>query len=160
VLVARKIGHPASPEYGVGAVTARGHLVANEREKASLGAEWFARAAERESAIAQEQLCRYAGSAKQAELAGKTAVVVDDGIATGYTLRAAVLDIRERNPSRIIVAVPVAPSGVQQHLAFDVDEWVILHQPEFGFGAVGTYYEDFRPVTDEAVLAALDACGQ
>lgn len=157
LVVARKIGHPLSPEYGVGAISEGGCLVANDAEVARLGEAWFRDAAERERRIAERNRIRYCGKQQIRNAKGKIAIVVDDGIATGYTLRAALAELRGHEPEKLVVAVPVAPADTARALAQEVDELVVGTVPEFGFGAVGSFYEDFRPISDEEVVRLLQA---
>lgn len=152
LIVARKIGHPKSPEYGIGAVTELGHLVANERELSFLEARWFEKAAERERSEAVHSRKKFCGDRPRLSAEGKAAIVVDDGVATGYTLRAAIADVRRQDPKQLVVAVPVAPAETANLLRTEVDELVVVHIPEHGFGAVGSFYEDFHPVSDGEVI--------
>jgi putative phosphoribosyl transferase len=92
----------------------------------------------------------------RADLAGATVIVVDDGIATGTTMRAALKGLKAMHPRRLIVAVPVAPADTVQALRAEVDDIVCLEQPEF-FHAIGNHYGDFHQVGDDEVIAALDA---
>ena len=87
---------------------------------------------------------------------GATAIVVDDGIATGTTVRAALKALRRRHPARLVLAVPVAPSDTLAELRSEVDDVVCLAEP-FPFHAIGLHYVDFHQVSDDEVLAALDA---
>jgi putative phosphoribosyl transferase len=107
----------------------------------------------------QEMQQRF-GVADAASLKGKTAILVDDGIATGNTLMAAVRLLRQSEPARIVIAVPVASRQAQELLAPEVDEFICLHSPAF-FTGVGAFYEHFEQVSDEEVMALLQpAAGQ
>jgi predicted phosphoribosyltransferase len=157
LVIARKIGHPHNPEYAIGAVTEGGEPVSNPRELARVGAEWFARAVERERREARRRREVYVGGRAPLSPAGRTAILVDDGIATGLTMEAAVREVRRHHPKRLVVAVPVIPPDTAARLAREVDEVVALDVPADYFGAVGAYYADFPQVTDEQVVAALRA---
>jgi putative phosphoribosyl transferase len=100
----------------------------------------------------------YRGERPFPGLEGRSVLVVDDGIATGYTMRAAVLGLRRLNPRQLIVAVPVAPSSTCEELAEVADEVVCLETPE-PFYAVGAWYEEFDQTSDEEVIQLLDRFG-
>lgn len=155
LIIARKIGHPYNPEYAIGAVTARGEPVVNPREAANLPNEWFSAlvATERREALRRHHV--YLDGRAPLSAAGKTAIVVDDGIATGLTMEAAIRELQERNAGRIVIAVPVAPAETAARFARIVDDFVALDMPEYFLGGVGAYYEYFPQVTDEEVLALL-----
>lgn len=98
---------------------------------------------------------RYLGTRQRAEITGRTAIVIDDGVATGATTRAALQATRRRKPRRLVLAVPVAPTDTLAALRSDADDIVCLEDHEF-FGAIGFYYRDFRPVSDEEVIKILE----
>jgi len=159
LIIARKIGHPANPEYAVGAVTETGPPVYDEFERRRLDPSWLAGAEAAERAEAARRRRVYAQNRRPASTTGKTAVVVDDGIATGLTMRAAVAELRERLPGKLVVAVPCAPGEAVANLYDLADEVVVLTDPEAYLGAVGSYYSDFPQLSDEAVIDLLDANG-
>jgi len=97
---------------------------------------------------------RYLGSRERAEITGRTAIVVDDGIATGATTRAALRAIRLRHPKKLVLAVPVAPTESLAEMRQESDEVVCLEDYEL-FGAIGYYYSDFRQISDEEVIEIL-----
>ena len=97
---------------------------------------------------------RYLGNRERAEVAGRTAIVIDDGVATGATTRAALRATRMRNPKRLVLAVPVAPSDSLTELRREADDIVCLEHDSV-FGAIGFYYRDFRQVSDEEVIEIL-----
>jgi predicted phosphoribosyltransferase len=97
---------------------------------------------------------RYLGGRERVDITGRITIVIDDGIATGATTRAALRATRQRNPKRLVLAVPVAPSDSLAALRADADEIVCLDDHDF-FGAIGFYYRDFRQITDEEVVATL-----
>ena len=157
LIIARKIGHPFNPEYAIGAVTESGELTSNPREVAHVDTEWFRRqiAVEREEARRRHQA--YLGGRASPSATGKLAILVDDGIATGLTMEVAIRELRRQKPARLVVAVPVAPSDTAARFEREVDDLVALDIPEYYLGAVGAYYEDFRQVTDDEVIALLRA---
>lgn len=156
LVFARKLGHPYRPEYAIGAVTDAGDLVLDEREAASLPADWLAheKPAQIEAARCRRRTCL--GGRAPLPVKGKIALVVDDGIATGNTIKAAVRAIRRLAPARIVVAAPVAPPDVMTRLAGVADEIVVLYTP-VKFVTVNQFYREFPPVGDVEVLAALAA---
>lgn len=155
-LVVRKVGVPWHPELALGAVGGSGVRVLNDDVVRYAGLteaeldDAFA-TAEREVAR-REGILR--GGRPSPELAGKTAILVDDGLATGATALAAVRVIRAAGPARLVLAVPVAPADPDPRLPAEVDVFVALAQPR-RFGSVGTWYGDFRQVEDEDVSALL-----
>lgn len=161
LLLVRKIGAPGEPELAVAAVAEAAEgagpvLEIDEETRALTGASMdYVRS---ESARQLEEIERrrrlYLAGRRPIPLAGRTAVLVDDGIATGSTVRAALRALRARQPARIVLAVPVAPAEVAARLEGDVDELVCLSAPRF-FGAVGSHYRDFAQVDDAEVVALL-----
>ncbi|MFO1436668.1 MAG: phosphoribosyltransferase family protein, partial [Gammaproteobacteria bacterium] len=97
----------------------------------------------------------YLGKRTAPNVQGKTAIVIDDGIATGLTMKAALMQLRRRNPARLILAVPVAPRDTANAMSRLVDEVVAVDIPYQFYGAVGNYYEDFHQVSDQEVIDAL-----
>ena len=156
LVIARKIGHPYSPEYAVCAVTETGPLVCSEFERANLDPLWLRQAemAERMEAARRHKVYLAGRTPVQAE--GKVAIVVDDGIATGLTMQAAVAELRAQNPAKLVVAVPVAPRDAVDELLELADEVVVLTGQDGYLGAVGAYYESFPQLSDNEVTALLD----
>lgn len=159
LVIPRKIGHPLSPEYGIAAVTDSGELVTNPWEVSQMDPEWFKRSVERERAEAVRRRTRYLGGRAPLPLEGKVAILVDDGIATGLTMEAAIRDVKRRRPARLVVAVPVAPADTAERLRAQVDDFVALDIPELYLGAVGAYYDHFPQVSDDEVIALLAPSG-
>lgn len=162
VLVVRKIGVPGHRELAMGALAA-GTVVRNAEVIAALGIDepTFARVVDEENAVAQARERAYRGVRKAVDLAGRTAVVVDDGLATGATARAAVQALRHRErdrPSRVVLAVPVAPPDTLHRLGALVDDTVCLLTPD-PFYAVGEWYHHFDQVSDDQVTALLTGDG-
>jgi predicted phosphoribosyltransferase len=156
VVIARKIGHPQCPEYAIAAITENGEVASNPVEVSNVSEEWFniQRQAEQREAIRRRQV--YMEGRKATDPAGKIAILVDDGIATGLTTEAAILDLRKRNPAHLVLAAPVAPADTIRRLSRLVDECVVLDAPEFFQGAIGFYYSHFPQLSDEDVIALLD----
>ncbi len=156
VIVIRKLGVPFQPELGMGAVAEDGVLVINREvvRQAEVSADELAAVKAREQAQAAARAARYRASRSREPLAGRTAVIVDDGIATGATARAACEVARAQGAGRVVLAVPVAPLGWEDRIAGAADELVCAHVDK-DFFAVGQFYEDFSQTTDEEVIACL-----
>lgn len=158
VLVARKIGAPNQPEFAIGAVTARGTRVLNMPvlRRYLLPPDYLEQETAAQRLEAERREAMFRGDRPMAAITGKIAILVDDGIATGMTMFAAIEDARAANPSAIIVAVPVAPKDTYQQLTERVEKVVVLDLPD-PFVAVGLFYEDFTQTTDEEVQRLLAA---
>lgn len=155
LVIARKIGHPLNPEYAIGAVTISGPPVINQAEVSQLPSSVFDRLVKRERQEARRREGRYLSGQPPLSPAGKTAILVDDGVATGLTVRSAILELKERRPRQLIVAVPVIAEDIFRQLKNEVDRIAAILVEDPFLGAVGEYYDDFRAVTDEEVLNAL-----
>ena len=153
VIVVRKLGVPSRPELAMGAVGEDGVLVVNERVVHASEVE-FAEVERREREEVQRSARRFRGERAGLLLAGRTALVVDDGVATGSTARAACRVARAQGAARVVLAVPVCRRDVAGALGDVVDEVVCLVAPE-GFSAVGQFYADFRPTSDREVVELL-----
>lgn len=156
LVITRKIGHPTNPEYAVCAVAEDGTLLCDEARRSSLDPEWLERAVDNERKEAARRRRAYLPGRAHISIADKTAIVVDDGIATGLTIRAAVQSIRKEGPAKLVVAVPVAPHDVVEMLRKETDSVVVLEDAKNYLGAVGAYYSDFPQTTDEEVLYYLN----
>jgi predicted phosphoribosyltransferase len=156
VFIVRKLGVPGHQELAMGAIASGGVCVLNEQIVASLQIPESTIAAVR----AREQLGlerrerRYRPGRPELGVEGRAVILVDDGIATGATMRAAALALRERKAARIIIAAPVASPGIRARLGDVADEIVAVLQPE-DFNGVGQWYDDFTQVTDDEVAAIL-----
>lgn len=156
VLVVRKLGVPGYAELAMGAIASGGVQVVDQDMMRALG---IPRAAlEAEAAVQLKELHRremaYRGHTGAPEVAGRTIILIDDGIATGSTIRAAVLALRQQHPKEIIIAVPVAAPDSCAALNPLVDDLVVLTMPE-DFGGVSRWYEDFAQTTDDEVRLVL-----
>jgi len=155
ILIPRKIGHPMQPEYAICAVPEQGQRVCNPREEASVDPQWLAAAEDRERAEARRRRSLY-GRADAPSVAGRMAIIVDDGIATGLTMRAAIRDADAREPAHVVVAIPVVPSETAATLETEADQLVALEVTDHYLGAVGAYYDSFPQVSDEEVIRMLE----
>ncbi|WP_276271239.1 phosphoribosyltransferase [Haloarcula litorea] len=157
VVVARKVGAPDNPELAVAAVADDGTTWRNEAIIASLDLDeaYLERETAREHEAAAEKFRRYRGDRPALDLAGERVVIVDDGLATGATMRACVRRVRDAGAASVVVAVPVASPQSARELASQADRVVALEEPP-GFGAVGRYYREFGQVSDEDAMALLE----
>jgi putative phosphoribosyl transferase len=158
VLVVRKLGVPSQPELAMGAIASGGIRVTNDDVVSALGIDraTLDAVAEREGLELERRERAYRGDRPSASVEGRTVIVVDDGLATGSTMRAAIEALRTRRPARIIVAVPVAVPQVRDLIGSQADEVVCAMAPE-QLSAVGLWYEDFQPVADDEVTRLLAA---
>lgn len=156
VVVVRKLGIPGHEEFGFGAIGEDGAEVLDQATLAAAGMDeaTIDQIVARERAALERRVVRFRDGRQAIPLKGRTVVIVDDGIATGGTIRAAVAVCRAREADRVIVAVGVAPSDVIQSLAYEADAAVAVLVPEPMY-AVGQWYEDYRQTTDDEVVEAL-----
>ncbi|WP_201294048.1 phosphoribosyltransferase [Natronorubrum halalkaliphilum] len=158
VVVAKKIGAPGNPEYAVGAVASDGSVWRNERAISGTRTDegYFQERRETEAENARQKAARYRGGRSAPELTDKTVVVVDDGVATGSTVRACLSQLQQSDATRIVLAVPVGPPDTIADLEAQVDAVVCLETPP-GFSGVGQFYADFGQVSDEDAMAYLES---
>jgi putative phosphoribosyl transferase len=160
VIIVRKTGVPFQPELAMGAVGEDGIAVTSPDVVAMAGVtdQELAAVQAREGGEVAARAARYRAGRPRLDLAGKVAVVVDDGIATGATARAACQIARAHGAARVVLAVPVAPAGWQERIGVSADEFASVLEP-LNFFAVGQFYDDFSQTTDEQVIACLQAAG-
>lgn len=156
IIVTRKIGAPFNPEYALGALAETGEAVWNEPDQAEDPEVKNVIAEEIEEAKRRIKLYRKGRGLP--DMTGKTAVIIDDGVATGATIRAAVLAARHQHAERVIVAVPHGAKESLDVLRKEADEVIVLYEPKW-YGAVGEYYETFGQTSDEEVLALMEVYG-
>jgi putative phosphoribosyl transferase len=160
LLLVRKIGAPWQSELAVGAVVDGGHpeVVIDEAASAATGASrsYIDQQAQIEWRELERRRAVYLRGRTPVPVAGATVILIDDGIATGTTVRAALIALRRRGPARLVLAVPVAPHDTLTRLAREVDKIVCLAEP-VPFRAIGLHYRDFEQLSDEAVITTLDA---
>ncbi|MER8117163.1 phosphoribosyltransferase family protein [Streptomyces sp. NPDC094031] len=156
VCLVRKLGVPYQPELAMGAIGEDGVRVLNDDVLRGTGVsdDELARVEERERRVLAERAARYRGECPAIPLAGRTALVVDDGVATGSTARVACRVARARGAARVVLAVPVAPRDFTRRLGGDADDVVCLLTP-WDFAAVGQFYDDFTQTEDAEVTACL-----
>jgi putative phosphoribosyl transferase len=151
LIIVRKIGHPFSPEYAIAAVAEDGHTVANQRDVQAVDKTWFEENVEIQRREARRRHELYTHGRTPVSAKGKTAIIVDDGLATGLTMFGAIQEIRHMNPKKIVVAVPVAPPQTVQEVKTVVDDIVVLYMTP-NFGAIGSFYSHFDQVSDDEVI--------
>jgi putative phosphoribosyl transferase len=157
VVLVRRIGAPGNPELAIGSVAENGEIVASPwTEEAGIPEPWIEQEAKRQLAIIKQRRKLYTPDRLAAEPEGRVVIVVDDGVATGSTLLAALAQVRARSPYKLIAATAVAPRQAVAQLAQAVDEVVCLASPE-PFFAVSQFFADFSPVSDDEVMAGLAA---
>lgn len=156
LLITRKIGHPFNPEYAIGAVAENGHSVFNKDEVLGIDESYLTSESEKQKQEAKRRREVYLGGRPPISCKGKTAILVDDGIATGLTMKAAFKELQiHYNPVKIIIAVPVAPSDVVNELSkMGAEVFSIITTKEF-LGAIGAYYQDFSSVEDQDVISIM-----
>lgn len=153
LIITRKIGHPYNPEYAIGAISEFGNPIYNPTEIRRVDQKWLQNEEVRLRNEIKRRRLKYAKNVPHIEsLVGKTAIIVDDGIATGYTILAAIDDIKQRSPDKIVVAIPVVPESMAQRLEDIVDEVIAIERTRHYLGAVGAYYTQFNQLNDEDVL--------
>jgi predicted phosphoribosyltransferase len=157
LVVTRKIEAPGQPEFGLGAVTQEGDVIMDRKVAESLGAsaEYLDDQVRRKRQEVKERMERLRPNVPYPGLAGKVVIIVDDGIATGSSVEAAVASMKKRNPREIVVAVPVAPADAIEALSKGGTKVVCLETP-WSFFAIGEFYRDFDQVEDTEVRRILD----
>jgi putative phosphoribosyl transferase len=154
VMVVRKVGMPGQPEFAIGAI-ASGDVIVRDRAGFAVSDEVFVRLTERERAELKRRELAYRPAGSTAELAGKAAILVDDGIATGATMLAAVRAARQIGAAHVVVAAPVASAEAAMRLEKEADAIVLLHRPPF-FMSISEWYEDFEQLEDDEVRRLLE----
>ena len=160
VLIVRKLGVPGYPEFAMGAIASGGARFVNQEliQQIGVSAHSVAQVLERERAELQRREVLYRGARPPLDLHGRQVIVVDDGMATGASMRVAVESLRSASPARIIVAVPVAPADASERFAGIADGFVsVLSPPDFR--AVGQFYLHFDQTSDDEVRALLQQAG-
>ncbi|MBA3815794.1 MAG: phosphoribosyltransferase [Parachlamydiaceae bacterium] len=158
VLCPRKIGAPLNPELAIGAISDQGEPLLNGDliDQLAVSRQHIDETIARERKIAQARLKKFRQNRKCIPLEGKTVIIVDDGLATGATMRAAIMGVESQGVERIIVAIPVSPPDTLDEIKKRVDEVVCLAAPAY-FAAVGQFYQNFSQTDDDEVVAVLFA---
>ena len=156
VIIPRKIGAPFNPELAIGAITQDGTLILNSPliDRLGVSESYIQRETERQRKEIVRRMSRYRGDKEYPKLDGKVVILVDDGIATGATIKAAIASIRKQRPTLLILAVPVGPTDTIEEMRRAVDKVICLLTP-YPFFAIGQFYHDFRQTSDEEVIRLL-----
>jgi putative phosphoribosyl transferase len=159
IVVTRKIGSPISPELAIGAISESGTVILDQNVINSIGGvdkNFIEKQVETEKKETERRLTLYRAGRTPLDLKDKTVIIVDDGIATGATMRAAVKSVKEKGAIKVILVIPVAPKDILEVLSQDVDKVVCLTTPDV-FYAIGTFYKNFPQIQDDQVVKALEA---
>jgi len=156
VIIPRKIGAPDNPELAIGAMTEDGTIILDESliQYLRVPEDYIQEESERQKLEIERRLKLYRGDVAYPSLKDREVIIVDDGIATGSTMKAALASIRKRGAKAIVVAIPVGPPSTIRELEKEANRVVCLHNPE-SFYAIGQFYEDFAQTTDEEVIRLL-----
>jgi putative phosphoribosyl transferase len=156
IIVPRKIGAPGNEELAIGAITEEGEAVLDEIlvRELNVAPEYIAKTVAKEKQEAQRRLKLYRGDRAPLNLQNKTAILIDDGIATGATMRAAIKSAKYKKAAKIIVAVPVIAPDTLNKLRAEADEIIYLDAPMF-LGAIGAFYEEFSQTEDKEVIGLM-----
>jgi len=156
IFIAHKIGAPFNPELAIGALTSTGELLLDDLliDELRLSPKEIAREVESQRAEIERRLAAFRKGRPPLDLAGKTSVLVDDGVATGSTVLAALCALRKQAPARLILAIPVGPADTVRRLARECDQAIVLDTPE-PFWAVGRFYRQFDQTSDGEVVELL-----
>ncbi len=156
LIITRKIGAPHQRELAIGATSGEGVVMLNDELISRMGIfpDYVKKAAAKEQAEIVRRLNLYRGEKKLPQIEGRLVIVVDDGVATGYTMMAALSSLRQHQPAELALAVPVGPPETFARLKKEVNALVYLEAP-VDFAAVGQFYENFEQVSDDEVVALL-----
>ncbi len=160
LIITRKIGAPHQPELAIGAVTGDGFHMLNDQlvSRLNVGEQYIEKAVDKELAEIKRRLKDYRGSRPLPDIDGRLVILIDDGVATGYTLLAALRSLQEKSPAELVLAVPVGPPDAFTILEREVDKLVYIKAPA-NFAAVGQFYREFNQVSDNEVKAVLRKAG-
>jgi putative phosphoribosyl transferase len=155
LVIPRKIGHPLNPEYAIGAITEDGAAIWNQAELGRLDEHWIIQQTKSEVNEARRRRQTYLAGRLPIRLQNKTVIIVDDGVATGLTMLAAIQQVLPQQPAKIIVAIPIVPADTAKKLQPPADELIALDISLIYKGAVGAYYQNFQQVEDSEVIDLL-----
>jgi predicted phosphoribosyltransferase len=156
VVMVRKIGQKNYPEYAIGAVAENEPAIYNEREVLLADNSWLKKAEEQARELIKERIKLYFGEERKRErVKNKIAILVDDGIATGFTMESALIAVKNKGAKKIVAAIPVAPLDTIARLKQLADEVIVADNPKNFLGAVGSHYYEFEQVSDDEVVRLL-----
>ncbi len=158
LMVTRKLGAPENEEYAIGSLAETGQVIWNTEELMSHGQNALEPIIEREKKEAARRVEKYRSGRPLQNLTGKTVIIIDDGIATGLTIRAAIAAAKDRGAAKIVLAAPNGARDTVKDLKKQVDEVIVISQPMF-YGSVGEQYGVFPQVTDEEVISYMKQYG-
>ncbi len=152
ITIARKIGAPLNSELAIGAVSEENDLVLNNNiiEDYDISQEYIESQAKKEQQEIKRRLKKYRPNKNLTDLNGKIVIVIDDGVATGATMKVIIKLIKKRKINKLIIAVPVTASDTMREIKKECDEFISLYVPDY-FQAVGSFYQDFQQITDKQV---------
>lgn len=154
VIVTRKIGSPDNPEYAIGSLSETGETIWNESERFAYDQKVLNKIVDKETIEAERRIKKFRDGKPLPDMRGKTAVIIDDGVATGLTIRAAIAAARHKHAAKIVLAVPHGAADSLKKLRKEADEVIALEEPIF-YEAVGQFYKVFPQTSDEEVVALL-----
>jgi len=152
LIIIQKIGHSYLPEYALGAVTENGHSIYNEKDIQTTDKQWLKNEVEDQRKEAERRRKIYCKGRKPISAKDKVAILVDDGIATGLTMKVGILELKHQQPKKIIVVVPICPKDFEQEVIKEGCELVALDIPTHYLGAVSLYYDYFPQITDDEIV--------
>lgn len=156
VVLVRKIGHPFDAEYAIGAIAENQKPIFNTSEIDGIDPKWLEKATNETKELLTKRHKFYFENFEPPKIKGKTVIIVDDGIATGLTMKAGLLETRTHQPKEIVLAVPACPRDSFEELQHLVDDIIVLQSPDDFRGSVGAYYEYFPQVNDNEVKNILE----
>ncbi|MEM3539274.1 MAG: phosphoribosyltransferase [Nitrososphaerales archaeon] len=157
LIIPRKIGAPDQPELAIGAITEDGTTILNQDiiQNLKVSDEYIKAEVKRQIEEIKRRIKKYLGDKPRISIKGKIVILIDDGVATGATIRAAIASIRKREPALIVLAIPVGPKDTVRELRKYADKVICLITPE-PFFAIGQFYENFDQISDEEVIQILN----
>ncbi|MEM3437526.1 MAG: phosphoribosyltransferase [Nitrososphaerales archaeon] len=157
LIIPRKIGAPDQPELAIGAITEDGTTILNQNiiQNLKVSDEYIKAEVKRQIEEIKRRIKKYLGDKPRISIKGKIVILIDDGVATGATIRAAIASIRKREPALIVLAIPVGPKDTVRELRKYADKVICLITPE-PFFAIGQFYENFDQISDEEVIQILN----
>jgi putative phosphoribosyl transferase len=157
IIIVRKIGFPGQPEFGIGAVSETGTVFLDQRIVSTYGVtkQYIEEEINRQKEEISRRVKLYRKGGSIRKLDGKVIILVDDGVATGATMKAAIVALRKEKINKVVVAIPVAPPETADEIKKMADEFICIETPP-DFMAVGSYYRDFTQITDEEVVRLLE----
>jgi len=153
IVVTKKIGHPSEPEFAIGAVSP-GHHIVDEEYKNKVEKDYIKKTVREMNREIRRRYKEYT-KGKMPKIRNKIAIIVDDGLATGYTMLVAIKYVKSKNPKKLIVSVPIAAQDSLEKVKAIADDVICLHVPIF-FGAVGSFFQEFTQLEDEDVKSYLE----